>query len=195
MLPEGEIPGSERSTISGAGWVLAWDSRQDILLPASGSYCQFRLVFFNKAMGSTYPYTKWIIDLRKYWTLGKDHLLYIQAYGKFLWGKEVPFRNMVLLGGDKLLRGYFRGRYRDHNGFAGQVEYHSPYIWRFSVVAFAGAGDVFRDASTLEKIRIKPAGGIGLRFRLFRDRRMNLRLDLAAGKDDHGLYVGILEAF
>ena len=194
-LPDGSIPGSEQSTISGMGLALAWDNRSGILLPSSGAYCQFRLVYFNGAMGSTYPYTKWIVDLRKYWTIGKDHLLFVQAYGKFLWGKEVPFRNMAMLGGDKLLRGYFKGRYRDHNVFAGQVEYHSPYIWRFSLVAFASAGDVFHGANTLQDIRIKPAGGIGVRYKLFKDRRMNLRLDLAAGKDDHGLYLAILEAF
>ncbi len=194
-LPEGSIPGSEHSTISGIGLAFAWDSRSDILLPASGAYCQFRLVYFNGAMGSTYPYTKWIIDLRKYWTLGRDHLLFIQAYGKFLWGSEVPFRNMAMLGGDKLLRGYFKGRYRDHNMFLGQVEYHSPYIWRFSLVAFAGAGDVFHAAGTGQNIHIKPAGGIGVRFKIFKDRRMNLRLDLAAGRNDHGIYLGILEAF
>jgi len=194
-LPEGNIPGSEHSTISGIGLAFAWDSRSDILLPASGSYCQFRLVYFNGAMGSTYPYTKWIIDLRKYWTLGRDHLLFIQAYGKFLWGSEVPFRNMAMLGGDKLLRGYFKGRYRDQNMFVGQVEYHSPYIWRFSLVAFAGAGDVFHATGTGQNIHIKPAGGIGVRFKIFKDRRMNLRLDLAAGRNDHGIYLGILEAF
>jgi outer membrane protein assembly factor BamA len=194
-LPEGSIPGSEHSTISGIGLAFAWDSRSDILLPASGAYCQFRLVYFNGAMGSTYPYTKWIIDLRKYWTLGRDHLLFIQAYGKFLWGSEVPFRNMAVLGGDKLLRGYFKGRYRDHSMFVGQVEYHSPYIWRFSLVAFAGAGDVFHAAGTGQNIHIKPAGGIGVRYKIFKDRRMNLRLDLAAGRNDHGIYLGILEAF
>lgn len=194
-LPEGSIPGSKNAVISGAGLAIVWDSRSDILLPASGAYCQFRLVYFNQAMGSTYAYSKWILDLRKYWNLGHDHLLFVQAYGKFLWGKEVPFRNLALLGGDKLLRGYFRGRYRDHNMFAGQVEYHSPYLWRCSLVAFAGAGDVFHAASTMREIHIKTAAGVGLRFRLFRDRRMNLRLDLAAGKDSHGVYLGMLEAF
>jgi outer membrane protein assembly factor BamA len=194
-LPEGTIPGSERSTLSGLGLAFSWDNRSDILLPASGAYCQFRLVYFSGAMGSTYPYTKWIIDLRKYWTLGKDHLIFMQVYGKFLWGSEVPFRNMAMLGGDKLLRGYFKGRYRDHNMFVGQMEYHSPFIWRISLVAFAGAGDVFHSATAMQNIRIKPAGGIGVRYRIFKDRRMNLRLDLAAGRNDHGIYLGILEAF
>jgi outer membrane protein assembly factor BamA len=194
-LPDGSIPGGTHSSISGMGLTLAWDNRSDILLPSSGEYYQLRLVFFNRAMGSTYPYTKWIIDLRKYWTIGAEHLLYVQAYGKFLWGKEIPFRNMALLGGDKLLRGYFKGRYRDHNMFIGQVEYHSPYIWRFSLVAFAGAGDVFQSASEFQMISIKPAGGVGIRYRLFRDRRMNIRLDFAKGRHDHGIYLNILEAF
>lgn len=195
ILPGGTIPGSDYSIISGVGLGTAWDTRSDILLPSSGAYYQFRLVFFNELMGSTYSYTKWIVDLRKYWELGNEHLLYVQLYGKFLWGKEIPFRNMALLGGDKFLRGYFQGRYRDHNMFLAQAEYHSPPLWRFSLVAFAGAGDVFHSASTLGNLHIKPAGGIGLRYRVFRDRRMNVRLDAAVGRGDSGIYLGILEAF
>ena len=195
VLPGGSVPGSSHSAISGIGMGVAWDNRNDILLPDDGSYCQFRLVYFNKAMGSTHHYTKWIIDLRNYRELGKGHLLYRQAYGKFLWGTEVPFRNMAMLGGDRFLRGYFKGRYRDHNMFLVQAEYHSPPLWRFSLAVFAGAGDVFHSAKTLDDIRIKPSGGIGLRYRVFRDRRMNIRLDMAAGRGDHGLYLGILEAF
>ncbi len=195
ILPGGSVPGSDQSTISGVGLGLAWDSRSDILLPSSGEYYQFRLVFFNNAMGSSMPYTKWIVDLRKYCTLGKEHLLYVQVYGKFLWGNEVPFRNMAMIGGDKLLRGYFKGRYRDHNMFLAQAEYHSPPLWRISFAAFAGAGDVFHSASTLSNLKIKPAGGIGLRYKVFRDRRMNARLDFAWGKGDSGIYLGILEAF
>lgn len=195
ILTGGSVPGSDRSTISGMGIGMAWDSRSDIFLPVSGAYYQFRLVYFNRAIGSTCRYTKWIVDMRKYWDLGNSHLLYLQAYGKFLWGKEIPFRNMALLGGDKFLRGYFKGRYRDHNMFLVQAEYHSPPLWRFSFVAFAGAGDVFHSANTMRNIRIKPAGGAGLRYRVFRDRRMNIRLDMAAGLGDSGLYLGILEAF
>ena len=195
VLRNGSIPGSGRSTISGAGLGLAWDNRSDIFLPSSGAYCQFRMVLFSSVLGSTYPYSKWILDLRKYWSLGQEHLLYLQVYGKFLWGKEIPFRNMALIGGDKFLRGYFRGRYRDHNLFLAQAEYHSPPLWRFSLVLFAGAGDVFHSISSLDRIRIKPAGGIGFRYRIFHDRRMNIRLDLAAGKGERGIYLGILEAF
>jgi outer membrane protein assembly factor BamA len=195
VLPGGTIPGSGRSLVSGIGLGLAWDSRSDILLPSSGGYYQFRLVSFNRAMGSTHSYTKWIVDLRRYMEMGSGHLLYVQVYGKFLWGKEVPFMNMALLGGDKFLRGYFRGRYRDHNMLLAQAEYHSPPLWRFSLIAFAGAGDVFHSAASLDRIRIKPAGGIGLRYRVFRDRRMNIRLDAALGRGDGGIYLGILEAF
>jgi len=102
---------------------------------------------------------------------------------------------MAMLGGDKLLRGYFKGRYRDHNMFLAQAEYHSPPLWRISLVAFGGAGDVFHSASTLGNLKIKPAGGIGFRYKVFRDRRMNARLDFALGNGESGIYLGILEAF
>jgi hypothetical protein len=193
VLPGGSIPGSSHSLISGIGFGAAWDSRSDILLPDNGCYLQFRAVYFNKAMGSTHRYTKWIVDLRNYMELGRGHLLYLQAYFKFHVGPEIPFRNMALLGGDRFLRGYFKGRYRDNNMFLTQAEYHSPTLWRFSLVVFAGAGDVFH--SSLSEVRIKPSAGIGLRYKVFRDRRMNIRLDLAAGRGDNGIYLGILEAF
>jgi outer membrane protein assembly factor BamA len=195
ILPLGTIPGSDHSVISGIGIGLAWDSRKDILLPSSGGFYQFRVVWFNQAMGSTHPHAKWILDLRKYGSMGRDHLLRFQIYGKFINGKEVPFRNMAQLGGDKLLRGYFKGRYRDHNMILAQAEYQSPPIWRIRFAAFAGIGDVFHSVSTLDRFRPKPSAGIGFRYKIFRDRRINARLDLAAGKKDQGIYLGILEAF
>ena len=195
QLPGGSIPGSDQSLISGLGLGAAWDSRDNILLPQSGVYLQFRVVWFNSFMGSTFPHSKWILDLRKYSELGREHLIYFQLYGKFLIGQEIPFRNMALLGGDKLLRGYFRGRYRDHNMIVAQAEYHSPPVWRFSLVVFAGAGEVFNATAEESNFYLKPAGGIGLRYRVFKDRRMNIRLDAATGRGDRGIYLGILEAF
>jgi hemolysin activation/secretion protein len=153
------------------------------------------VVYFNGLMGSSHPHFKWILDLRNYQEFGRGHLAYFQFYAKFLGGSKIPFRNMALLGGDKLLRGYFRGRYRDHNMYVIQAEYHSPPLWRLSLVVFAGLGDVYRLPADLRLRESKPSGGIGLRYRVFRDRRLNLRFDAALGRNDGGIYLGIGEAF
>ncbi len=192
VLPGGSIPGSSSSLITGIGFGLAWDTRTDVSYP-SGAYYQLRMVYFTPLLEEQYSYMKWILDLRQYVELGGDHMLYLQLYGKFQSGGEIPFRNLSLLGGDKLLRGYFKGRYRDNHMYVAQAEYHSPYIWRLSFVGFAGIGDVFRSFSTAPGI--KPSAGAGIRYRVFRDRSLNARMDFAVGKGDHGFYLGILEVF
>ena len=46
-----------------------------------------------------------------------------------------------------------------------------------------------------ERGNILPAAGVGLRYRPFKDYDVQLRVDFGLGKNDHGVYVGIAEAF
>ena len=43
--------------------------------------------------------------------------------------------------------------------------------------------------------RIRPAGGVGLRFMMNREARNNVTLDFAFGQDSAGIYFGAGEAF
>ena len=194
-LPAGKIPGSDQSFIAGMGFVIALDSRNHVLYPAEGIFHQLRVVYFRNFEGAQSGYLKTIVDLRKYMALGGDHILRFQVYGKFQFGSDIPFRNLSMLGGKRLMRGYFMGRYRDNHILAIQAEYHTPYIWRFSGVLFAGFADVFGPYSDNQFSDIKPSGGIGLRFRFLKNEKLNLRMDAGFGKGDHGLYFHIGEAF
>jgi hypothetical protein len=40
-----------------------------------------------------------------------------------------------------------------------------------------------------------PAGGVGLRWRLTRQNRLNFRIDYALGRDDDSLIISVGEAF
>ncbi len=51
------------------------------------------------------------------------------------------------------------------------------------------AGDLIDESNLL------PAGGVGVRYRPFKNNDVQLRVDVAVGKNDHGIYVGIGEAF
>jgi hypothetical protein len=42
---------------------------------------------------------------------------------------------------------------------------------------------------------ILPGGGLGVRFTLAKESRINLRIDYGWGKDGSAFYVGIAEAF
>jgi len=195
ILPVGDIPGSDRSFIVGAGLGLAVDTRKNIIYPTQGCFHQLRVVYFRNSYESGAGYLKTILDLRKYVLVGSGHLLRFQGYAKFQFGSDIPFRNLSLLGGSNLMRGYFQGSYRDNHIMAFQAEYHTPFFWRFSGVIFTGVADVFGPYSDNRFADIKPSAGAGLRFAVLPDDKMNLRIDFGIGRGDHGFYFNMMEAF
>jgi outer membrane protein assembly factor BamA len=195
-LPLGTVPGSDRSFITGLGAGLAMDTRNHINYPTDGAFHQLRLVHFRNFYVTGGGYLKMILDLRKYITLGKDHIVRLQGYAKFQFGSDIPFRNLSLLGGGNLMRGYYQGRYRDNHIMALQAEYHSPtFLGRFRGVLFAGMADVFGTYSENDFSTIKPSAGVGLRFAVLKNEKLNLRIDAGLGKGDHGFYFNMMEAF
>jgi len=195
VLPGGDIPGSDQSFIIGIGAGIARDTRDNIIYPVKGSFHQLRVVYFRNNYETGKGYVKTIIDFRKYIPLGREHLLRFQGYAKFQFGSDIPFRNLSLLGGSNLMRGYFQGRYRDNHIIALQAEYHTPYFWRFSGVFFTGIADVLGSYSDNQFAEIKPSAGVGLRFAILPDNKMNLRIDAGLGRGDHGIYFNMMEAF
>ena len=55
-----------------------------------------------------------------------------------------------------------------------------------------------RSSSTLGDLGgsdVKPGGGVGVRFLLAKQNRINLRFDYAWGQDSSAFYIGLGEAF
>ena len=90
------------------------------------------------------------------------------------------------------LRGYQTGVYRDRFLIAVQTEYRQRLTERFGVTAFVGIGSVEPDFG--EWGRSLGSIGAGLRYKLGRN-SLNLRIDVARGRDDTIWYVGLREAF
>ena len=64
-----------------------------------------------------------------------------------------------------------------------------------AVLIFGGAGEVAADANGLTADNVLPSGGGGLRFRLTRKTPLNLRADVAWGKQSRSFYISVGEAF
>jgi hypothetical protein len=99
------------------------------------------------------------------------------------------------LGGDKILRGYYKGRYRDKILAVVQAEVRIPVWWRFGVTAFAGAGDVADRPGRLRLADFKFSWGWGIRFKISPREGTNLRMDVGYGKNGSGFYLTANEAF
>jgi len=118
----------------------------------------------------------------------------MQYYGYFNHG-NVPIRNLAMLGGSDVMRGYYAGRFRDNQLMSCQVEYRAPLFWRLGVVAFAGLGRVAKKMSDFSFNDLKYSMGSGLRIALKPKEKLNLRIDYGFGNHSRGLYVTIGESF
>ena len=188
------VPGERGGWSVGLGVTTGWDWRDNAVDTREGGLYQATIMTFQPAWGSDYAFSRTSVDLRHFFHLGNTHTIGVQLYGEVNVG-PVPFHQMALLGGQDLMRGYFQGRYRDRGMLVAQAEYRFPIWWRIRGVAFAGAGDVANSLSDFADDGLKVAGGGGLRFSLNEQERLNLRVDVGAGIESWGAYLGIAEAF
>lgn len=82
---------------------------------------------------------------------------------------------------------------------ATQLEYRLVLPKRFGLVAFGGVGGVIPGGNQLLQVvqsgHFLPSGGGGLRFALSKTYHVNLRADIAQGRDGHTFVMALGEAF
>lgn len=194
LLSTGEVKGSEGGVTSGLGPALNWDTRDNIYFPSIGSYHQVSVMFFRKIFGSDYHFTKYVLDLRKYFTFLSSQVLAIRGYFSFISG-DPPFQKMSLMGGQNNMRGYWKGRFRDKNLMTVQAEYRIPLVKRIGVVGFVGLGNVAENLRRFSRRDLKYSLGFGLRYAFNPKEKLNIRLDIGFTKEGSGFYVTATEAF
>jgi outer membrane protein assembly factor BamA len=193
-LANGTITGYKGGIGSALGLVSISDTRDNIINPYKGRYAEFSTYFFSPLLKSTFSFQTINATYQQYWQLKPKHVLAWQTKVRLSFG-EVPFLDLSTLGNDDILRGYPKNRYRDQHFFASQVEYRYPLFWRFGGIAFAGAGDVFGESSTLSAENLKFSIGTGLRFVVDPAERLNIRLDYGYGREGGYFYFMVGEAF
>ena len=92
------IPGSSGAIISGLSVIFNLDDRSDQFNPRKGTLIQFNGGFSSRAMGATFGYLKYIVDLRKFFPSGEKGVVATQIYLENTFG-DVPFQTMAWLGG------------------------------------------------------------------------------------------------
>lgn len=197
--PSPEPLGMDGSSNLGLGLGIVYDNRQNVLNEREGIFAEIAYETYRKSMGSAFNFEGLYMEIRKFipMTADKKQVLALHAKGSFLTG-DVPFNQLALLGGEFLMRGYYKGRYRDKNYVAAQAEYRFlpfPFSKRLGAAAFISAGAVSPRIGDLSLARFVPAGGIGLRFLLFPQKDIFVRLDFAIQPEGNGIYFFTGEAF
>lgn len=186
----------KQGNASGFGMGILLDTRSNLLSPRAGEYfVLLHGLYFGKIFGSDFSFPHAHTDLRCYLPLGKNQILALQATGEFF-GEGSPFRLQALLGGSMMLRGFYRGRYRDHNQLSAQAEFRTS-LWRWlGAAAFGSFGDAFSFQHPERNGRLKSSAGAGIRIRIDKKENTSLRFDYAITSDrTSGFYVSFGEAF
>lgn len=194
-LIQNSYVGSNGGRISGLGAILKYDTRDHIFYPTSGYKIQASYERFDKSLGSDFDYHLTWINAIRYFDLKKERVIATNIYGRFMNG-NIPFFHMSMIGGNSRMRGYYEGYHRDKQMLGWQVEYRTPVWWRLGLVAFAGNAVVSESIKSLQIKNTNTTVGTGIRFRMDRERKINLRLDFAYTSDKTtGFYFTISEAF
>ncbi len=194
--PQLDIPGRSGGVISATGLISLLDRREELFSPESGYYVENLLQVSGRATGADFRYARFTTDARLYLPVWRKqhHVLALNAYADVTTG-EAPFNALPSIGGNKRMRGFYEGRFRDNNLVLVQAEYRLPLFWRLGMVGFASAGSVFSDWRQQTERPLRLAAGGGLRVRISRNDRLNIRVDAAFAKGSSGYYVTVGEAF
>lgn len=192
-LEYGGLTGARGGLSSSFGPIWISDSRDNAFYPRKGWLAEFAITGESWLTGSNFKYLRSSMDVAWYVPIGKNVLAF-NGLSVFTAG-DVPFFQFPQIGGQRRLRGYPDGKYRDRHLFIAQAEFRFPIIWRFKGVVFGGTGTVFGKAG--ETARFRPNAGAGLRIEFDRRQKLHLRIDygIGKGKGNSGLYVTFGEAF
>jgi hypothetical protein len=179
---------------------LIFDSRNNVTYTTKGAIinASFNL---QKGIFGNNSYTGGLLDIRysQFIPLSKKFVLGLDIQDQSLTGNQSPFYLLPQMGNDEIMRGYYKGRYRDRNLIASQAELRYRITERFGMVGFVGAGEVFNSAFSFAQL--KPNYGGGARYFFDIEKGLSIRIDYGFGqqptneKRESGLYVALGQAF
>lgn len=183
--------------ISGIGLRLSYDSTDDSFSPTTGSFAEVAYHYHPFWLGSQYSFSRVFIDGRtfvkipipKFESVLGFQLLYEGVHG------NAPLSFLPTIGDMDMMRGYTGDRFRDNYMIAAQTEWRFPIYWRFGGVLFFAAGRVMHNFTDFIFEDIKYGGGFGIRVRLAKKKKINLRFDMGFTPEGYKFYFNLLEAF
>jgi outer membrane protein assembly factor BamA len=188
--------GAEDNTSGGVGPVISYDSRDNIHYPSSGTLAEFKGFYKPSSWGNATDYAVGDAAVNHYIGLTPAHVLALRAYGR-TGTADTPYTDKSRLGQQSDLRGFKSGEISGRTLLSGQAEVRWQFAERWGAVGFGGLAKLWDDdLKALITEDVYYSGGVGLRFMLNTDQKINFRIDAAVGNGDNsGIYVGIREAF
>jgi outer membrane protein insertion porin family len=161
----------------------------DNLLSRSGHHYGYELTVSDDATGSDINYLKHTFFYRKYTPIGKiDHQNLNLQFKSGLITEPILGPPEFQIGGSRNLRGYGRDEVEGNIFTILNIEYLRPILNRETLRAalFTDIGNAWEDTDDISFSDFKYGVGFGLRWKLKRFVRTDVRLDIAQGLTDEG---------
>lgn len=189
--------GANGSLNLGLGIGTVYDSRPNMLNTRDGWFAELSWLHYSRLWGSDHAFDQYFAEIRRYKDLGQQRVFAWQLSGSVVQG-GAPFNMLSLMGNESLMRGYYTGRFRDRHYYAAQVEYRFlpfPFSKRFGAAGFVGMGTVSPTLSALSVRHLRWAAGAGMRYLIFPQKDIFVRLDAGFTAEGVSFYIFTGEAF
>lgn len=193
-------------TLSGVSLNALFDSRDNAVNPYKGRYAHISYKINPTQLGSNQSSTQLWIEYRDYLNLDKArprHLLAFWTFANLVTSGRLPYMDLPAQGWDQYGRSgraYIQGRFRGNQLLYGETEYRFPLqrnneTW--GGVIFVNATTASNDAAGIGLFKyVDPAAGIGLRFMMKKESRVNITCDYGVGKyGSSGFFFNLNETF
>ena len=175
---------------AGAGLSLTWDTRDVPSNAYEGRYFRANAFYNADSLGSDYIYESYGLNLKSYHLLRERLVLAWRLTGCAKRG-DVPLWDACRVP----LRGFASTDYLGRSSVIGEFEARWRFAERWGVVGFAGGGRITESLTGNRDGDLIPSYGVGLRFMVQPENRVNMRLDYGRSRDDTAIYFSVGEAF
>jgi len=191
-----DVTGYNGGWYIGLGPQYQFDTRDNVNYPTKGHFIQSSFVYYVPKVFKSYSFYHFKVDYRGFKTLFSFVQVAIHLQSTINKG-DVPFYKMSALGSRSVMRGVSsKNYYIDNNLWFSEIELRKMVYRGIGMVVFSGIGNTYDsfDSSMFENI--KSMYGAGLRIRLLKNEKLNIRLDYAIGPNqDSGIYATVKESF
>ncbi len=188
------LPLSDTLTLHGIGLNLSLDKRNNPHYPRSGYFTNVKYNTFPEFLGNETITQKIEMDFNQYNPVRQQKdVVAVRLYAGLGLG-DLAFNQQFIVK-DTDIRGYTQGAFRGNYLLAMQGEYRWNFHRRWGAVGFAGVATVFKAINESDNGKLLPGIGSGIRFRAFPETNFSVGIDVAAGREDWGIYFQIGEAF
>jgi outer membrane protein assembly factor BamA len=194
LLASGRILGGENHRVSGPGLQIVVDNRDQIYYPQRGHFLEISMHDQRKHWGSDYSYLRYRLDARKFIPIQRTHVVGMMVFGDFIRG-QAPYTQLPAIGSLKRMRGFYEGRFRDHQLILLQLEERWKFHRLLALHFFGSAAYMNNFNFSLKTPGFHTAYGLGLRYFWNPKSRTTIRFDAAFGSDKPLFYLSVGEAF